>query len=265
MPSPFPGMDPFLEEPTEWSGVHAWLITAIGEDLGNQIAPDYRVKIEERVFITAPDDLTKQLMAPNVFLVTGRKGRSPEKTAAGINTPVLVEPLYEEVIRDRYLEIHDTRTRQVVTTIEVLSPINKASGSPGREAYLRKRQAVMSSTTHWIEIDLLRAGERPPEIAGKSDYYALLKRAVAGTPFEVWFIDLRDRLPTIAVPLRPPHPDVPLDLQAAFERVYARGHYAEDTNYSGRVPPPPLPPADVAWVQGRVQAWLAARQEPDRQ
>lgn len=110
--------------------------------------------------------------------------------------------------------------------IELLSPYNKAANTKGREAFVRKRNLVFASTSHWIEIDLLRASERPPEVAGKSDYYVLLKRAKQSRLYEGWFIDIRDKLPIIAVPWRPPFGDAPLDLQAAFEDTYARAHYA---------------------------------------
>ena len=143
-----------------------------------------------------------------------------------------MEALYEAEVRQRYLEIHDTFQRELVTTIEILSPFNKALGRRGHVDFMEKRKETMSSTVHWIEIDLLRAGTRPPEVADKGDYYARLKRRGAFGRFEVWYIDLRDRLPTIAVPLRPPYDDAPLDLQDAFEDMYRRAHYAESMAYS---------------------------------
>ena len=117
----------------------------------------------------------------------------------------------------------------------------------------------MVADIHWIEIDLLRAGTRPPEVADKSDYYALLKRSGTFGRFEVWYCDLRDSLPTIAVPLRPPYADAPLDLQEAFEDMYRRAHYAESMAYDNNIPAPRLDPADLTWVQQRVQTWQAER------
>ncbi len=237
MPSPFPGMDPFLEELRRWVGVHSWLINSISDDLADRVSPDFFVEI----------------------VVSGQR-EEPSAMAGVITAPTLIEPLYDVEIRDRYIEIRDTVNRDVVATIEVLSPYNKAAGTQGREAFLQKRKTVMASGVHWIEIDLLRAGERPPEVAGKSDYYALLKRGGTPGPFEVWHFDLRDTMPTIAVPLRLPHDDVPLDLQLVFDDVYARGHYAESTNYSGDSPLPRLRPADAAWVEECVQQWRSAHQ-----
>lgn len=261
MPSPFPGMDPYLEDTTEWGGVHSRFINSISDYLADIISPHFFVKIEERVYITVLDNPDKRPIVPDVYVVTGQRGEQLATTAGAITTPTLIEPLYDLEIRDRYIEIRDTRNREVVTTIELLSPFNKTPGTQGREAFLRKRKQVMASQTHWIEIDLLRAGERPPEVAGKSDYYALLKRGGRQGPLEVWYFDLRDKLPTIAVPLRPPFEDVPLNLQAIFEDVYTRAHYAESVDYSGNPPLPHLRPADAVWVKARVQEWLAARRE----
>lgn len=114
----------------------------------------------------------------------------------------------------------------------------------------------MSAPVHWVEIDLLRAAERPPEVAEQSDYYALLKRAETADEFVVWYWNLRDLLPVIAVPLTAEHPDVLLDLQEAFAKTYDR-YYVERLEYREMPPPPRLQPADAAWVAGRLAAWRA--------
>jgi hypothetical protein len=149
-------------------------------------------------------------------------------------------------------------SRYNFTTIEVLSPFNKAPGTQGRGDFLRKRSRVMGSHASWIEIDLLRAGERPIEVVGKSEYYTLLKRAEVVDHFDVWYTDLRDTLPTIAVPLRAPDTDVPLNLQTALETIYTRGGYAAVIDYDSPPPAPSLTPADAAWVTSCLMAWRAA-------
>ncbi len=82
-PSPFPGIDPYLEEPTRWPGVHTRLITLIADTLPPQLAPAFTVAIEERVYVATP----------------------------------------EEEVRERYLEIRDTRTRAVITTAAFPPPV----------------------------------------------------------------------------------------------------------------------------------------------
>jgi hypothetical protein len=110
----------------------------------------------------------------------------------------------------------------------------------------------MAATTHWLVIDLLRAGERPPEVRGASDYYALLERAGAHEA-EVWPVSVHDPLPTIAVAVSPGQPDVPLDLQAIIEALFARYRYAELLDYRQPPPPPAFPLDDAAWLAAQIQ------------
>jgi hypothetical protein len=252
-------MDPYLEEPGDWPDIHSRLITAISDTLAAAVSPAFIVRIEQRVYITSADESGRQPIVPDIYLVHGARPGSELVPASGISTPTLVEPVFDLEIRDRYIEIHDARSREVVSTIEVLSPFNKAAGSAGYEQFQRKRRAVLASPVNWIEIDLLRGGERPPEVAGKSDYYVLLNRGGGIGPFAVWYADLRDTMPTIAVPLRPPHQDVPLDLQAVLNGIYERAFYAESVDYTRRIPPPPLRPADELWAAERVRDWRSGR------
>ena len=251
MPSPFPGMDPYLEEPDEWGSFHSRFITSLSDYLMDAVAPNFFAHIVEHFWFTTSDD-------PAFVEIELGGGLMAQAPAVRTETRP-VEPLYDVEMRDRWIEMRPRYDQEAVTILEVLSPFKKVPGTQSRETFLRKRRTVTASRTHWIEIDLLRAGERPDEVAGQSDYYALLKRGGQPPPFEGWLFDVRDRMPTIAVPLRPPFEDVPLNLQAVFETVYARGHYAEAIDYSGPPPPPRLRPADANWAQERIQAWLAAR------
>lgn len=259
MPSPFPGMDPYLEDPLEWPGVHTNLIVAIQELLAPQVAPHYVVRIEQRVHISSPEDPRRRAIVPDVYIAEQPRTGERSATATLISPSARIEAIYEPEMRTRYLEIRDARGREVVTTLELLSPANKATDSPGRAQFLDKREKILCSGTHWIEIDLLRAGERPERIEAQSDYYALLNRGGGYGPFDVWFTDLRDRLPVIAVPLRTPHDDVPLDLQAALDTVYERAYYADAIDYARPIPSPPLLPADASWVAARIREWQQAR------
>lgn len=137
MRSPFPGMDPYLEAPTCWAGVHHRLLSAIADTLGDALAPAFIIAVEERVYIATPDDLLKlPWLQPNVFLVRASDHASTNAFSTVITPPLVIEPLEEEEVREHYLEILDTETRAVVATIEVLSPTNKAAGTSGREKFL---------------------------------------------------------------------------------------------------------------------------------
>ena len=255
-------MDPYLEDPHYWSDVHGRFINALSDQLADIVSPHFVVRFESRVYLATADDVLLGQIIPDVYVLNRPTADaiSAATAAATIVPPTVIEPLFDPEIHERYIEIRDAASREVVTTIEILSPTNKMSGAPGGKSFLQKRQSVLASGTHWIEIDLLREGERPEEVAGKSDYYALLHRAGHLT-YDVWFFDLRDRMPTIAVPLRPPFADVPVDLQAVFETTYTRAHYAESTDYTAPIPLPRLRPADKIWAAARAQEWLAARRE----
>lgn len=257
--SPFPGMDPYLEAPAKWSSIHTRLITAISDQLTEQLGARYIVDIEQRVHILTPGE-ARTYIVPDIFVVqppppSAALAPGEMVLAGAITQPTLVEPVVDTEVRERYIQIVDSGDETVVTTIEILSPFNKQGGSPGRTAFIDKRRTVMSSNVHWIEIDLLRAGERTPEVADKSDYYTLLKRGGVWGPFEVWYIDLRDRLPTIAVPLRAPDADTPLNLQAILDGIYQRGRYFDKIDYAKTLPPPRLLPAELVWVKERIEGW----------
>ncbi len=261
MLSPFPGMDPFLEAPELWPDVPTRLIVGVSEVLAEKLSPRFIVAVEQRLIISEDDSLVSiGTMIPDLAIVTPARPGVTAPLDAGYTAPALIEPLLEPEVRERFIEIRDARTRNVVTVIELLSPANKTPGAPSAIAFGRKRSIVFDSRTSWIEIDLLRAGERFDAVAGKSDYCVLLKRST-GYRYEAWFIDLRDTLPTILVPTTDDYGDVTLDMQQVFDTVYTRAHYADSVDYTRPVPPPPLLPADAAWVYERVHHWMEARRQ----
>lgn len=255
-PSPFPGMDPYLEEPALWAGVHHRLISSISDRLAAAVAPDYVVAIEQRVYIIRHSNGAGHggLLIPDIHVTRGQRQTASVATMPVITAPTIIEPATEIEIQDAFIEIRDAHNQEVVTTIEVLSPHNKAAGGKGLKVFRDKRRTVMSSRTHWLEIDLLRWGERPPEVAGMGDYYALLKRSDSSV-FEAWFFNLRDAMPVIAVPLRSPYADVGLDLQYTFNDTYLRGYYSDSIDYSRPLPPPEPGIADVQWAKSCISAW----------
>jgi hypothetical protein len=256
-------MDPFLEAPDVWNSVHVRLINAISDYLSPRVLPHFFVDIQQHVYLLTPDERTENPIIPDTYVVRTPNLARPVAMAGTVTPPTLIEPLeaQELEIREEFIEIRDKRNREVVTIIELLSPFNKSAGTPGQRAFQKKRKTVMRSDVNWVELDLLRADARPPEVTGKSDYYALLKRGNRATPYEVWHFNLRDSMPTIAVPLRPAFDDVPLDLQTVFADMYARAYYAESIDYASHAPIPRLQPADAAWVKTQVNTWQVRRQQ----
>jgi hypothetical protein len=252
-------MDPYLEDPIEWPDLHFRIIGAISRQLIAEVSPHFYVRVERRISLVEPDAEERRVIIPDVYLAhTATAPASDAPGAENIAAPTVITVLEELEIREHYIEIYDARNRSMVTTIEVLSPSNKVGGAK-RAAFLEKRRAVLASPAHWIEIDLLREGERLREVAGKSDYYALLARSDRRGVYDAWFWDLRDIMPTIAVPLRPPFPDVPLDLQAAFTTAYSEARYDDQLSYEGMPPLPRLRSADAAWAVARITSWRAGR------
>lgn len=251
MASPFPGMDPYLEDPAIWSGVHAALLAAIFERIGPAVRPKYVVRYEERIYVTSEEDPGYRVIVPDLRVIESRPSSSlPAAQPIAITEPVRVE-LADDEIHERSLVVLDVRDRAIVTAIELLSPTNKVLNSFGRESFLKKRREVLAGGANWLEIDLLRDGVRtafPPRVP-QTEYQAYLSRAGKRHEGFVWPIRLQDRLPVLAVPLRGDDPDVPLDLQAALDIVIERGSYDLEANYQGE-PIPPLSPEQAEWARG---------------
>ncbi|MFO0935572.1 MAG: DUF4058 family protein [Gemmataceae bacterium] len=191
MPSPFPGMDPFLESPTYWKEFHHQLIHALFHLLQPGIADRYRPKIVTRQFTTE--------------LV--------------LFTSISREPHVEE-----YIEIRTRNDGRLVTLIDVLSPTNKTT-SAGKAAYLATRtDAFQGHRVGTVEIDLVTQGQPPLDFDRTglpvSHYSVTVTRPAAPERFEVYASLIKNRLPKFKVPLAADDRDVVLDLQAAFARSY---------------------------------------------
>lgn len=264
MPSPFPGMDPYLEGPARWPDVHQRLITYIADALQPQVRPRYHARIGERVYVLQPP----RAMYPDVILtqrplkepaLVDLAEQVPEVTAAeeDADTPVILTlPPVEH--REPFVEIIHAAGDEVVTVIEVLSPANKTPGE-GHRLYRRKQQEILGSPVHLIEVDLLSEGLLTVAISEEGQaslpphrYLVSVKRAPERYRFEVYPIPLRRRLSRVRVPLREPDPDVTLDLQAVFTRCYDNGGYADFVDYE-QPPPVSLSPEEAAWVNGLLQ------------
>lgn len=260
MSSPFPGMDPYLEEPGRWPDVHHNLISGIQEHLVRKLRPKYFAKIEERVYISDENDPGRSVIIPDIRIVMqglweGVPFEPQGGSAVEVAEPIVVTTMIDEEIREARLEIIDRENRTVVAVIEILSPTNKVPGSSGRKSFEAKRAEVMHTNTHWIEIDLLRGGlgVRTRELFPTCEYLVHVSRVGKRPKAVVWPIRLSQRLPIIQIPLKPEDPDATLDLQAVLSTAYDRAGYDLDTDYS-REPVPPLPPEWAEWSDKLLKA-----------
>lgn len=257
MPSPFPGMNPWLEQDGLWHDFHQAFLTGMRDALAGDVSPGYYVALEEHVYIHEPPASQSRFVGRSDLAIVGTSESGPATSAAVMDAPVYTavpvpEPL--DVVRESFIEVRNSETGFLVTVLELLSPSNKQSGYD-RDAYVAKRRNYLMSDVNFIEIDLLRGGPRMPiDELGKCDYYILVKRATERTRAGVWPIRMRDVLPTIPVPLRAPDPDVRLDLQTLLHDVHDRAGYRHRI-YRGS-PRPSLATDDVEWADGIVKEYL---------
>jgi hypothetical protein len=248
MPSPFPGMDPYIES-WIWPSFHGNVIVAIQDYLNPRLPKRYIASTE--LFVWRFDNSEEQrllLGGPDVHVSDLQPGTSGPAVAT-VSAPITTV-LPGVVRKQRFIKITDPEARRVVTVIEVLSPTNKVRGDDGL-AYRLKREEYIANGISLVEIDLLRAGERPPlgdPPPPITDYYILVQRGWEPGHFGIWPVGVRDPLPPIPVPLDPDMPCVNLDLRACMDHVYDFGRYAEQLNYT-RPPRPPLREPDATWAR----------------
>lgn len=262
MPSPFPGMDPWLEGPAIFPDLHDSFITYLREALNAVLPPPYFAAIANRVWIEGD---TGRAVQPDVDVLkpAGPNGSAgPAGGGAGVAVATDVRPVVVHVPREEWTEwLIEVRTEsggeRLVTTVEILSRSNKSAGTVSRAEYRKKQQEMVERRVNVVEVDLLRGGTHatlvPPtavvRATGGFDYHVCVYRPGRPEDFEVYPIRLPQRLPTVAVPLSSGTPDVSVSLQAVFDRCYDVGLYARRVRYD-RPPEPPLAPEQQAWAEG---------------
>jgi hypothetical protein len=250
MPSPFPGMDPYIESSGEWGDFHTSLLGVLRAELNARLPSRYRAKIDVFVFVQAPrPQHRRRRLEPDVFIRERPDRKIPPASTAVLEAPMVVT-LPRTPRRQKSVVIYDRRGNSVVTVVEVLSPINKDAGE-GREAYLLKRGEYLANKVNLVELDFLRGGARLPlgnplpEIA---DYYALVCRAWQFPQADLWNLSLRDPLPQLPIPLAKEVADTLLPLRVCVDRVYDEGSYDEELPYDEPLSPRPRK-SDSAWIR----------------
>ena len=246
MPSPFPGMNPYLERADVWPSFHQVFLASALFQLSGRLGPGYVVTVGTRMYIHEPPAEDRRLVG-----LTDLGIYEPPAKGAGTVSAVAAPaygtlPAGGQVERARFLEIRDRRGFKVVTVLELLSPSNKYAGDD-HEQYLRKRWEVLRSRTHFVEIDLLRgAGRMPLDGLPECDYCALVSRVEERPRVGIWAWKLRDPIPPVPIPLLEGDADVMLDTKAVIDQVYDGGRYG---NYIySDLPEPRLSPDDAAWA-----------------
>lgn len=267
MPSPFPGMDPYLEGYL-WSDFQQDFASAIRQYLTPKLRPTYVARLAVRMIQDPNPEAEVGIMYPDVEVLAQKpkSSSSPYPTigTGGITTispsisPALSIPMIGYEVRLVNVEIRDAKSNQLVTSIEILSPVNKR-GKYLRE-YRQKRERLAAAGVHILEIDLLRRGRRPvrtshvtysKDLADIHYLISLLRRG--SSKLEAWPLLVTDPLPVVSLPLREPDADLALDLPACFADVYENAAYDLSIDYT-EVPPPPLFDAETAqWIDTLLQ------------
>ena len=250
MPNPFPGMDPYLEGPM-WSTVHSNLIEQMAWQLSPQLRPKYRVMTNQRVVLTRPDPIELAPMPtryPDVGVYeSGQVGTEVDSNSEVLVAPMTFRALMPEAVTQTFLEIQTTDSQSLVTAIELLSPTNKRGD--GLKEFRNKRQEILAGPAHYLEIDLLRIGERFPvlQVLPSVAYFVFLSRAGRRPRTDVWPIAVEQPLPKVPVPLLRGDVEVTLDLQAAWNAIYEHYGYHDPMNHMGQ-PVVPLSAEQQTWA-----------------
>ncbi|MEO0984200.1 MAG: DUF4058 family protein [Cyanobacteria bacterium J06639_14] len=255
MPSPFPGMNPYLEHPDRWSTVHNRLIVALADVLTPQLVPKYQVDIEKRIYeVIGANSLL--VGRPDITVQRPRVPDSGTPIAVALSTPapepVKVQiPMLEEV-REAYLEVKEAATQEVITAIEIISPSNKHGN--GRQKYEQKRQQILSSRTHLVEIDLLRAGAPLPTLGKplKSHYRLLVSRSEVRPTADLYLFNMTDPIPAFRLPLQTNDKEPIVQLQDLLNDVYKRSGYNYFIDYTAD-PLPPLSGDERDWIDAALR------------
>lgn len=258
MAGPFPGMDPWLEHSELWPGVHALLISELHRALNASIRPRYVARVEQRIVIEEEDEdaIHEKHAIPDIRIAKASRRRMPAANGGAADAaPVVAVTMLFDERPERFIEIRDRESRAVVTVIELLSPSNKRRGSSSHAVYVAKRESVMNSATHLVEIDLLRDGD-PIPVQGEdfepADYLVHVSAYGDRPQGRLWPIAMHERLPVVAIPLRGKE-EVALDLQACFDTLYDSAGYDLDVNYRADAEPP-IPEELVEWADGLLRA-----------
>ena len=257
MPSPFPGVNPYLEHPNIWEDFHTSLATEIRNQLAPNLRPRYFAALVPRVtYEEVTIEEKPRSIKPDVSVY-----RVSDRPLEGGAVAIAPEPVTGRVVMELpvnlyTVEVHETETGTLVTAIEILSPVNKRPKHEAFEDYQHKRRALKRSAAHLMEIDLLRGGRRPPLETPWPDspYVVALSRSERRPKVEIWPLQIQDPIPIVPVPLKRPDPDVPLDLGQAIQTIYDRAAYDMRIDYSQPPPKPDLALEEVEWLDAQLRS-----------
>src|SRR5437868_2018033 len=222
MASPFPGMDPYLEDEKRWPAFQPLVVHALYQMLLPGLMDRYRARVGERTYTSE-------------------------------------EALFTSIIREEhkeaFVEVRQRADGRLITLIEVISPANKITGE-GRRLYRARRDEVKKMNANVVEIDLVLQGQTLIDCAKDAspawDYAVVVTRWTHPDRYEIYSATLPKRLPRFRVPLASDDRDTVLDLQSAVAKAYDQGDFAKSIDYL-RDPATRLSDENRRWLNDRLK------------
>lgn len=252
MPSPFPGMDPYLE--ARWPEVHASLIVYARNQINRQLPTDLQANIEENLAVRVDVEGDRGIR-PDVHVAEdgGSAGLQTSSSQVAVAEPVVVP---RAPYPERHVEIVNQAGR-VVTAIDFVSPWNKI-GRRNRDQYWRKQLDYLDAGVNLVEIDLVRQGDyvlaatltEIPQFE-PTPYLVCVYRNECPDQFEIYRVPLDVPMPNIPIPLRVDEADVVLQLQLLIDDCYRDGRY-DRIDYQAD-PQPAFDVEHTVWIDTRLR------------
>jgi hypothetical protein len=261
-------MDPFLETNPIFQELHTQMLAEMQAMLQPQLRPKYIARLERHlsegsVWDAPQGAITLDRKEPDVTIMTRSTARHRTGSTTLLAQPAAsaaedLEPDELELRKQRRIVIYvQDRPRLAVTGIELLSPSNKQTGAVAQERYLEKRASALHGGLHWVEIDLLRGGERPPipvKLPESADYLSYVAQATpTGWNHLVYAWALPEPLPILPIPLLGTD-QAHLDLADCFAVAYDRIAADDEVDYGAEPPSPSLRKREAAWMNQLLRA-----------
>lgn len=228
MKNPFPGMNPFIEG-YKWPPFHVSMIVYMQEALIKQLPEGYFLEAETTLYVEGSGLDERLKFRPDISVV--KEPASPYGSGGQVAT--LTPPTQRRKklkTKVRSLQVFDLKTRELVTSIELLSPSNKRG--EGLESYRKKRRGILETDVNLVEIDLLRSGQRADTTTTSTSPYLMQVYDAFREEILEWSVGLFDTLPTLPVPLRSDIPPLVLNLQSVFDRTYRLSSLPHSLSYT---------------------------------
>ena len=222
MTSPFPGMDPYVEDDKRWPAFQPLLVHALYQMLLPGLMDRYRARVGEREYTSE-------------------------------------EALFTSIVRqehkEAFIEVRQRADGRLITLIEVISPSNKIT-TEGKRIYRCRRDEVKRMNANVVEVDLILQGptlfDCAKDAAPAFDYAVVVTRWTHPDRYEIYSATLPKRLPRFRVPLASDDRDTVLDLQAAVAKAFDQGNFIKSIDFA-RDPATHLTDENRKWLNERLK------------